>query len=104
MTYSVTQRRKEIGLRIALGARPGQVARIILGQGLATTAIGAALGIVASVGLTRTIKSLLFGVAPTDPVTFGAVIGVLAAVATLACYIPARRAMDADPMEALRQE
>ena len=104
MTYSVTQRRKEIGVRVALGATPGQVFRIILGQGLMTTAIGAAIGVIAALGLTRTIESLLFGVTPTDPVTFAAVIAVLGAVATLACYLPARRATGADPMEALRQE
>jgi putative ABC transport system permease protein len=104
MTYSVTQRRKEIGVRVALGASPGQVFRIILGQGLITTAIGVTIGIIAALGLTRTMESLLFGVRPTDPVTFGAVIAVLAGVATLACYLPARRATDADPMEALRQE
>ena len=104
MTYSVTQRRKEIGVRVALGATPGQVFRIILGQGLMTTAIGAAIGVIAALGLTRTIESLLFGVTPTDPVTFAAVIAVLGTVATLACYLPARRATDADPMEALRQE
>ena len=104
MTYSVTQRRKEIGVRVALGATPGQVFRIILGQGLMTTAAGAVVGIVGALGLTRTIESLLFEVRPSDPVTFAAVIAVLAAVATLACYLPARRATDADPMEALRQE
>ncbi len=104
MSYSVTQRRKEIGVRVALGASPGQVFRIILGQGLTTTAIGVAIGIVASLGLTRTIESLLFGVTPTDPVTFAAVIAALTAIATLACYLPARRATDADPMDALRQE
>jgi ABC-type antimicrobial peptide transport system permease subunit len=104
MTYSVTQRRKEIGVRIALGATPGQVFRIILGQGLTTTAIGLAFGMVAALALTRAIESLLFGVTPTDPVTFAAVIGVLVSVAALACYLPARRATDADPMDALRQE
>ena len=104
MSYSVTQRRKEIGVRVALGASPGQVFRIILGQGLTTTAIGVAIGIIASFGLTRTIENLLFGVTPTDPVTFASVIVVLIAIATLACYLPARRATHADPMEALRQE
>jgi putative ABC transport system permease protein len=104
MTYSVTQRRKEIGVRVALGASPGQVFRIILGQGLLTTAIGVALGVIAALGLSRTIESLLFGVRPADPVAFAAVTLVLVAVATLACYLPARRATDADPMDALRQE
>jgi putative ABC transport system permease protein len=104
MTYSVTQRRKEIGVRVALGASPGQVFRIILGQGLLTTAIGVALGVIGALGLSRTIESLLFGVKPADPVAFAAVTLVLVAVATLACYLPARRATDADPMDALRQE
>jgi putative ABC transport system permease protein len=104
MTYSVTERRKEIGVRVALGASPGQVFRIILGQGLLTTAIGVALGIIGALGLSRTIESLLFGVRPADPVAFAAVPLVLVAVATLACYLPARRATDADPMDALRQE
>jgi predicted permease len=104
MSYSVTQRRKEIGVRVALGASPGQVFRIILGQGLTTTAIGVAIGIVAAIGLTRTIENLLFGVTPTDPITFASVVGVLGLVATLACYLPARRATEADPIEALRQD
>jgi ABC-type antimicrobial peptide transport system permease subunit len=104
MTYTVAQRRKEIGVRVAFGASPGQVFRIIFGQGLTTTAIGAAVGIIAAIGLTRTIQSLLFGVTPTDPATFASVLGVLTAVAALACYVPARRATNADPIEALRQE
>jgi predicted permease len=104
MTYTVTQRWREIGVRVALGATPGQVFRIILGQGLTTTAIGVLIGTAAAFGLTRTIESLLFGVTPTDPVTFTGVIVVLIGVAALACYLPARRATGADPMEALRQE
>jgi predicted permease len=104
MSYTVARRRQEIGVRVALGATPGQVFRIILGQGLTTTAIGVAIGIVAALGLTRTIESLLFGVTPTDPAALAGVIALLAAVATLACYVPARRATDADPMDALRQE
>ena len=104
MTYSVTQRRKEIGVRVALGASPRQVFRIILGQGLTTTGIGVAIGIIAAIGLTRTIESLLFGVTPTDPIAFGGVVALLLLVATLACYLPARRATEADPIEALRQD
>jgi putative ABC transport system permease protein len=104
MTYSVTERRREIGVRVALGASPGQVLRLILGQGMMTTAIGVAAGILAALGLTRSLESLLFGVTPTDPVVFAGVIALLAMVATLACYLPARRATHADPMEALRQE
>ncbi len=104
MTYTVTRRRREIGVRMALGASRAQVFRSVLAQGLTTTAIGVAAGIAAALGLTRTIESLLFGVKPTDPATFAAVVGVLAVVAILACYLPARRATNADPMEALRQE
>jgi len=89
---------------MALGASRAQVFRSVLGQGLATTAIGVAAGILAALGLTRTIESLLFGVTATDPLTFAAVAGLLALVAILACYLPARRATHADPMEALRQE
>ena len=104
MSYTVTQRRQEIGVRVALGATPAQVFRIILGQGLTTTAIGVAIGIIAAVGLTRMIESLLFGVTPTDPAALAGVIAVLSAAAALACYLPARRATSADPMESLRQQ
>jgi len=104
LTYNVTQRRREIGVRIALGAQRGQVLRIILGEGIATTGIGVVLGIAGALALTRTIESMLFGVTPTDPVTFALVVLLLATVAMLASYLPARRATDADPMDALRQE
>ncbi len=104
MAYTVTQRRREIGVRVALGASPGQVFRIILGQGLSTTTLGVAVGVVAALGLTRTLETLLFDIKPTDPLTFAAVIALLVGVATLACYLPARRATRADPMEAVRQE
>jgi putative ABC transport system permease protein len=104
MAYSVTQRRREIGVRVALGATPGRVFRTILGQGLFTTAVGVTIGVVAALGLTRTLETLLFDVTRTDPVTFAGVVGILVAVALLACYVPARRATRADPMEALRQE
>ena len=104
MTYSVTQRRKEIGVRVALGATPAQVFRATLTEGLITTGVGAAAGIAGALLLTRTIDSLLFGVTATDPAAFAAVVTMLIAVAALACYVPARRATEADPMEALRQE
>ena len=104
MTYNVTQRRREIGVRVALGAQRRQVLRLILGEGLTTTAVGIVLGVIAAFALTRTIQSLLFGVTPTDPVTFAGVIVVLALIAALASYLPARRATDTDPIEALRQE
>ena len=104
LTYNVTQRRREIGVRVALGAQRSQVLRTILGEGMMTTGIGIILGTVAAFALTRTIQSLLFGVAPTDPLTFALVVVGLASVALLASYLPARRATNADPMEALRQE
>jgi predicted permease len=104
MAYTVSRRRREIGVRVALGANPGDVRRMILAQGLATTAAGLAAGLLGALGLTRTLESLLFDIAPTDPATFAGVVVVLAVVAALACYVPARRATLADPMEALRQE
>jgi putative ABC transport system permease protein len=104
MAYSVTQRRREIGVRVALGATPGRVFRTILGQGLFTTTLGVTIGVVAAMGLTRTLETLLFDVTRTDPVAFAGVVGILAFVAMLACYVPARRATRADPMDALRQE
>jgi hypothetical protein len=104
ISYNVTRRRREIGVRIALGATPGHVRRMILGQGLATTTVGAAVGVLGALGVTRTLESLLFGVTATDPQTFAVVIAGLCAVAALACYVPARRATLADPVEALRQE
>ncbi|HXW05941.1 MAG TPA: ABC transporter permease [Vicinamibacterales bacterium] len=104
MAYNVTRRRREIGVRIALGATPGDVRRMILAQGLATTTAGVAVGLLGALGVTRTLESLLFGVTPTDPLTFAVVVAGLCAVAALACYVPARRATLTDPVEALRQE
>ncbi len=104
MTYSVTQRRREIGVRVALGAQRGQVLRTILGEGMMTTGVGIIFGVIAAFALMRTIQSLLFGVTPTDPLTFALVVVGLASVALLASYLPAHRATNADPMEALRQE
>jgi predicted permease len=104
MAYSVSRRTREFGVRVALGATSGDVLRMVLGQGMQTILIGVAIGVVGSFALTRTVSSLLFGVTPTDPLTFGGVTLLLVSVALLACYIPAKRATKVDPMEALRCE
>jgi predicted permease len=104
ISYSMSQRTHEVGVRMALGATRGIVLQMIVRQGLRLTLIGTAIGLLGALGLTRVLKSMLFGVKPTDPVTFVAVSILLAAVALLACYIPARRATKIDPMVALRYE
>jgi len=104
MAYSVSRRTREIGVRVALGARSQDVLTMILNQGMRTIVIGIAIGLAGSFALTRTLSSLLFGVTATDPLTFAAVIALLIATALLACYIPARRATKVDPMVALRYE
>jgi predicted permease len=104
MAYSVTRKTHEIGIRMALGANPADVLRMVVRQGIALTLIGVAIGIVAALGVTRLISSMIFGVTPYDPLTFVAVAAILSIVALLACYIPARRAMRVDPMVALRYE
>ncbi|HLE85821.1 MAG TPA: ABC transporter permease [Thermoanaerobaculia bacterium] len=104
LAFSVTQRHREIGTRMALGAAPRDVLRLVVGQGLGMTGIGIALGLAGALLLGRFASALLFGVAPWDPVTLAAVTAGLLAVAALACFRPARRAATVDPMAALRQE
>ena len=107
MAYGVAQRTQEIGIRMALGASPNDVLKMILRQGMALTMVGIALGIASAYVLTKYLESLsnmLYGVRATDPLTFIVVAAFLSAVALLACYIPARRATKVDPMVALRYE
>jgi len=104
LSYSVGQRTREIGLRIALGATPDSIVRLVLGNGLRMAAAGLVIGLLGALGLTRFLQSLLYEVSPFDPVSFGAVAVVLAGIGVFACWLPARRATRIDPMEALRCE
>ncbi len=104
MAYSVARRTQELGIRVALGAQPADILKIVLGQGMRLVLIGLGLGVAVSLGLTRLLASLLFGVSTTDPWTFAGVALVLVAVTMLASYLPARRAMRVDPIIALRYE
>jgi putative ABC transport system permease protein len=104
VSYTVAQRSPEIGIRLALGAGRTSVFRLILGQGLKVVLLGLALGLVSALAMTRVISSLLFGVTPSDPLTFVFVSALLIVVALIACSIPARRATRVDPLVALRNE
>jgi len=104
VSYSVSQSTQEMGIRMALGARPGQVLLRTLREGLGMTAFGLILGVAGSLALTRLLGNLLFAVRPTDPATYAAVSAILLAVAMLAAYMPARRAARVDPATALRWE
>jgi putative ABC transport system permease protein len=104
MSYLVSQRTREIGIRVALGARPLDIHRLIVGQGLKLLGLGLALGLLGAIVLSRLVTSLLFGMTAYDLPTFGAVSLLLAVVALIGCFIPGRRAAKVDPMIALRQD
>jgi putative ABC transport system permease protein len=104
MSYSVSQRTREIGVRMALGARRSDVLRLIVGQGLKLTLTGMAIGVVCSIALTWVLRSVLYGISATDPISFFAVGVVLTMVTVGASYVPARWATRVDPIQALRTE
>jgi ABC-type antimicrobial peptide transport system permease subunit len=104
IAYAVSQRTREIGIRIALGARAGELQRMFVRNGLLLAGVGSGLGLAAALGLTRLMSSVLFGVTALDPIAYGAASALLIAAAVLASYLPARRATAVDPVEALRAE
>jgi ABC-type antimicrobial peptide transport system permease subunit len=104
MSYSVSQRTREIGIRIALGGRPREILALVIRQALVLSCIGLVVGLIAASVLTRAMRALLFDITPGDPISFAVALGVLAGVAMLASYIPARRATKIDPLAALRYE
>ena len=104
IAYAVSQRRREIGIRMALGAEPRDIRGLFLRRGLILAGVGMAIGLAGAVGFSRFMQSLLFGVTPLDPIAFTAMPLVLAAAAMLASYLPARRAIAVDPAETLRAE
>ena len=104
IAYAVGERRREIGVRLALGAEPGRLAVSVLAQGVGYATLGVAIGLAGSLGVTRLMRSLVFGVSPTDPATFLGLSVFLIVVAALASYLPARDAARTDPMVAMRAD
>src|SRR6185436_11116264 len=104
LSYSVGQRRREFGVRVALGAQHADVVRLVVGSGARLAMVGLAVGLVAALLLTRLMIDLLYGVPPADPVTFLAVSALLGTIALVACYVPARRATRVNPVDVLRHE
>ena len=104
LTYSVSQRVREIGVRVALGAQGGDVLRLVIRQGMILALAGIGAGLLLSFGATRVLASILFDTSPTDLVSFTLISALLAAIAAFASYLPARRALDVDPLESLRGE
>jgi putative ABC transport system permease protein len=104
VSYGVSQRRHEFGIRMALGARPANVLRSVVGEGAVLAGAGMVLGLIGALALTRYLQTLLYEVSATDPVVLGAAAAILAVIALAAAFVPARRATNVDPMVALREE
>jgi putative ABC transport system permease protein len=104
VSYSMSQRVHEMGVRIALGARPGSILVLVMAEGARLVLVGAAVGVLGALGVTRTLKGLLVGVPPADPVTIAAVVALMLLAALVACFVPARRATKVDPVVALKSE
>jgi putative ABC transport system permease protein len=104
MSYTIAQRRQEVAIRMALGARPRDVLSLVVGQGMAVAALGGLVGVLFALGLSRVMKAVLYQVEPTDPATFALVTLMLGLVALVANYVPARRATRIDPLSALRHD